>query len=195
MNGFAEDDAPVYEPPVSKAAFLHWVQRQDRRHELKSGQAITQAGTTKRHNWICINFIKALTSQLDADQWAVEMADVAVEIGDDIRYLDVLVEQRSGDGSDLNTDKPVLLMEVLSPSSTGIGMTVKLAEYTQLATLEAYIVASQDEPIVWTWQRDAKTGVCPPKPQEFAGRDAVCNVSGLSISLHLGDLYREIAAR
>jgi Uma2 family endonuclease len=74
MNRFAEDNAPAYEPPMSKAAFLHWVQRQERRHELKNGHAIMQAGSTKRHNRICINFIKVLTSQLDPDGWAVQMS-------------------------------------------------------------------------------------------------------------------------
>jgi Uma2 family endonuclease len=195
MNGFAEDNAPVYEPPMSKAAFLHWVQRQERRHELKDGRAIMQAGTTKRHNNICINFIKVLTSTLQPDEWAVQIAEVAVEIGDDIRYPDVLVERFGGDDKDLSTDRPVLLVEVLSPSSVATDMTVKLAEYTQLASLEAYIVASQDEPIVWAWQREAKTRTFPSKPQEFSGRDGVITIDGLSISLPLSELYRGILAR
>ena len=195
MNGFAEDNAPAYEPPLSKAAFLHWVQRQEQRHELKDGWAIMQAGTTKRHNNICINFIKVLTSTLKPDEWAVQMADVAVEIGDDIRYPDVLLERFGGDDKDLSTDRPVLLVEVLSPSSTATDMTVKLAEYTQLASLQTYIVASQDEPIVWVWQRDPQTGTFPSMPQEFSGQDGVILVTGLSISLPLSELYRGIAAR
>jgi Uma2 family endonuclease len=136
-----------------------------------------------------------LTSSLEPDAWAVQVAEVAVEIGDDIRYPDVLVERFGGDDRDLSTDKPVLLVEVLSPSSVATDMTVKLAEYTQLQSLEAYIVASQDEPIVWMWQRDAQSKCFPSKPQEFSGRDDVINVSGLSISLPLSELYRGIAAR
>jgi Uma2 family endonuclease len=121
--------------------------------------------------------------------------DVAVEIGNDVRYPDVLVEQQHGDGTELSTDKPVLRVEVLPPTSTALDMTVKLAEYIQLSTLEAYIVASQDELIIWVWQRDAESGVFPQNPVEFVGRDAVCNVGGPSVWLPLGELYRGISCR
>jgi uncharacterized protein len=42
MTGFSADNT-AYEPPMIKAAFLRWVQRQVWRHELKNGRAIMQA--------------------------------------------------------------------------------------------------------------------------------------------------------
>jgi Uma2 family endonuclease len=193
MTGFAEDNAPAYEPPMTKAAFLHWVQRQERRHELKDGRAIMQAGTTKRHSSICVNFISALSARLNLDVWSVFTADVAVEIGEDIRFPDVSVERRAGDGSSLSTDTPVVLIEVLSPSSITTDMTVKLAEYTSLPSLEAYIVASQDKPILWVWQRDAATRAFPAKPQQIDVRDQTLHITALNIALPLTELYRGIA--
>lgn len=90
------------------------------------------------------------------------------------------------------SDAPVLIVEVLSPSSTGTDLTAKLAEYTSLPSLQAYIVASQDEPIVWVWQRDAATGAFPDKPQEVSGREAAIGVAALELSLPMADLYRGI---
>jgi Uma2 family endonuclease len=40
---------------------------------------------------------------------------------------------------------PALIVEVLSPSTTGIDLNTKPGEYLSIATLDAYIVASQTE--------------------------------------------------
>jgi Uma2 family endonuclease len=193
MTGFAEDNAPAYELPLTKAAFLHWVQRQERRYELKDGRTIMQAGTSKYHAWLAGRILTALSNRLDPDIWAVTASDLAVEIGEDIRYPDVMVERLTADGAALSTDMPVVLFEVLSPSSIATDMTVKLAEYTSLPSLEAYIVPSQHEPMLWVWQRDAVTRAFPTQPQQIDGRDQTLHITALSIALPLAELYRGIA--
>lgn len=96
-------------------------------------------------------------------------------------------------------EAPVLLIEVLSPTVTGIDLTEKPAEYTSFNSLEVYIVASQDEPICWVWQRSgSKAGdsapprAFPPRPAELAGRDQALEIPALGISLPLAEIYRRI---
>lgn len=192
MTGFAEDNVPAYEAPMTKAVFLHWVQGREGRFELKSGRVIMQAGGTKRHNWITKNIVVALDKCLDPDNWATGIIDIAVQIGEDVRYPDVLVERLQNDGGALSTERPVVLVEVLSPSSVGTDMTMKLAEYTSLPSLEAYIVASQDEPICWLWQRGGENREFPAKPSEIKGREAMIEISALCISIPLAEIYRGI---
>lgn len=150
------------------------------------------AGSTKRHNWLAQNFAFMLRQRLMCDDWCIGFADVAVSIGEDIRYPDVLVERRHGDGRDLVSEAPVLIAEILSASSTGVDLTIKLAEYTSLPSLQAYIVASQDDAIVWVWQRDAVSGAFPAKPHEIAGREASISLTALELSLPMDELYRGI---
>lgn len=69
-------------------------------------------------------------------------------------------------------------------------MNLKLAEYTSLPSLQCYIVASQDEAIVWVWQRDEDTGGFPALPEEIVGIDAAIVVRALCITLPLGEIYR-----
>ena len=192
MTGFGEEKSPAYDAPMTKAAFLAWVQGREGRFELKDGRVVMQAGGTKRHSWITGNVVAALLARLDQEQWAAGPVDIAVEIGDDIRYPDVVVERRMDDGSALSTDRPVVLVEVLSPSSVATDMTIKLAEYTSLPSLEAYIVASQDEPICWVWQRAGETRAFPSKPAEIKGREAGIEIAALGVTLPLGELYRGI---
>jgi Uma2 family endonuclease len=133
-----------------------------------------------------------LSARLDRMTWAVAPTDIAIEIGSDIRFPDVVVERRQGDDTAISTHTPTLLVEVLSPSSVGTDMTAKLAEYTSLPSLEACIVASQDEPICWVWQRGGEGRTFPRTPQEVAGRDSAIEIVALGLSLPLGEIYRGI---
>ena len=193
MTGFAEDPGPPFEAKFDKAAFLQWVQTQERRFELKDGRVIMQAGGTKRHVRLIGSITSALITRLDRALWAVAPCDQAVEIGEDIRYPDVVVERLLDDGRSQTTEIPVVLVEVLSPSSVGTDMTAKLAEYMSLASLEAYIVFSQDAPLCWVWQRAGEARAFPLEPFEVRGSDSVIEILGLGVALPLDEIYRGIA--
>lgn len=92
----------------------------------------------------------------------------------------------------MSTATPLLIVEVLSPFSTGLDFTVKLAEYLSLDALEAYIVASQDEPIVWVWQRSEANREFVSRPVEVCGRQTVIELEALGILLPLSDIYRGV---
>jgi len=192
MTGFHEDPQSPYGRPTDKKAFLHWVQTQRHKFEFKNGEAVMHPGGSRRHWQIISDFVQVLGNQLDPKLWSVGPTEFAVEIGEDIRYPDVLVEQASAAGHELSTGKPVVLVEVQSPSSAGTDMKAKLAEYTSLASLEAYIVASQDEPILWVWERDAATRGFPAAPVEVRGRGVLFHVRALDVALPLAELYRSI---
>lgn len=192
MTGFAEEKSPAYRAPMTKAEFLAWVQGQHGHFELKVGQVIMHPGGSRRHGTIIGRFVGQFISRLHPQLWNVVPTELAIEIGPDIRYPDVLVEHASQDGDALSTESPLVLIEVLSPSSVDTDMTIKLAEYTSLASLECYIVASQDETICWVWQRTGKDRAFPAKPVEIKGRDAAIELAALGIALPLAEIYRGI---
>lgn len=194
MTGFADNKQQDYDAPLDKAAFLDRVQGREGRYELKGGQVVMQAGGTRRHSWITGNLVVAHAARLDPERWAVGPVDVAVEIGEDVRYPDVIVERRLDDGATVSTSRPVLVVEVLSPSSVGTDMSVKAAEYTSLASPQAYLVVSRDAPIIWVWHRDPASGAFPRLPIEIAGRDRAVEIAALGITLPLADIFRGIAS-
>lgn len=177
---------------LDKRAFLQWVQTQERRCELKNDEVIMHPGVSRDHAVLVGRFVIGLGSRLDPDAWNVSPADFAVEVGPDIRYPDVLVERVHLDGAALSTDAPIVLVEVLSPSSVGTDMVEKLAEYTSLPSLEAYLVASQEAPICWMWQRGGVSREFPKTPQEIAGRDKVIEIAALGVSLPMAEVYRGV---
>lgn len=193
MSGFAEEPRAIYSARMGKAEFFAWLHaREGVRYELKNAAIVVHAGSTIWHARISSRFLTALNLLLDKSAWEAIGPDFAVEIGDDIRYPDVMVIPAIVNSELLSTSKPVLLVEVLSPTSAGRDMHEKLAEYIGLASLEAYIVASQDEPIVWVWQRETGTHTFPSQPVEIAGLERAIAIDALGISLPLAEIYRGI---
>lgn len=193
MSGFAEDPRASYSAFMGKAEFFAWLQAQEGgRFELKDGDIVVHAGSSRRHAWLSARLLTALSNRLDPDRWLVLAADFAVEVGNNIRYPDVVVDTVAENPKAMSTATPALAIEVHSPSSAARDMVEKLGEYTSLPSLQAYIVASQDEPLVWVWQRDAVTGAFPPLPREISGSDGAVVIDALGVTLPLGEIYRGI---
>jgi Uma2 family endonuclease len=181
---------------LDKQAFLHWAEGQERRFELKGGLIVMMAGGTKGHGRIIQRIAGALLRRLDPVVWAIAAADVAVEIGEDIRYPDIVIEPLDGANSALATNTPTFVAEVVSPSSLALDFNVKAAEYMSLPSLEAYLVAAQDDMRMWLWQRPAEGQVRPfPKlPQELVGPAALLHICALDAQVPLDEIYRGIVA-
>lgn len=178
---------------VDKATFYRFVQQQSEgRYEFVRGRIMQQQqGGTRRHSRIAARFAEHCRKHLHESRWDVFEAR-GVETSVTVRYPDVVVEPSTESDESLSTQHPSLVVEVLSPTSEDRDLDVKPGEYTALETLQAYIVASQDEAIVWVWQRDAETGAFPAKPQEIAGRDSAIELAALGISLPMAEIYRGI---
>jgi Uma2 family endonuclease len=100
---------------LEKAAFYRWVVAQEGRYELENGRVQQMTGATKVHARIVSNFVGELRQRLDLDAWSVTACDVAVEIGDNVRYPDIVVERLDAPGAPLVAERACLLVEVLPP--------------------------------------------------------------------------------
>ena len=93
-----------------------------------------------------------------------------------------------GDLKDVIAKAPVLLAEVLSPSSGKIDLGDRPAEYLKLPSLLAYLVLSQDEPKCWAWIR--RESGFPAGPEIIAGKESAIRIPALSLEVSLQDIYR-----
>jgi Uma2 family endonuclease len=175
---------------MDRHAFLRWAEGREGRYELKGNRVVMMAGGTRGHASLTQEISYALRRRLNHAVWRVTSADLAVAIGEDIRYPDVLVEPAGASRAALFCDHPVFIAEVLSPSSLALDLHEKAAEYMSLPSLEAYLVAAQDEPRVWLWQRPADGArVFPARPQEFFGAKAQVVLPALSVEFSLAEVY------
>jgi Uma2 family endonuclease len=178
---------------LEKAAFDRWLLEQDRKYEWKEGRVVQMTNVTRAHARIVRNIVRALELRLDAGAWSVVTSDFGVEGGSFVRFPDVLVEpEKAGSYEVRRSGDPILLFEVLSPSSVDVDMIEKPVEYGSILSLEAYVVVSQDMALCWVWQREAGTGALPAKPVRVEGRDQAVTLQARGIELPLAEIYRNI---
>jgi Uma2 family endonuclease len=170
---------------MDKTAFLAWIQGREERYELVDGRVVMMTGASRTHGIIVLNIAMLLRSRLDP---TTVIADFGLDAGPStLRYPDIMVDRAGGD---YTTSDPLLLVEVLSPSSETLDLSDKAVEYLRLPNLAAYVVVAQHEPKAWLWSRTVSG--FSAHPTIVAGRDSSIHVPALSIDLPLSQVYAGI---
>lgn len=176
---------------MDKATFLAWVQGREGRHELDDGCVVMMTGGSRGHGLIIRRLAAALERRLDGNRWAVMTSDFAVDLGPKtIRYPDLVVDVAGGAFKDLAATAPILIAEVISPSSVADDLGDKAAQYLRLPGLSAYLVLSQDEIKAWAWLRG--TAGFPAGAEVFSGEDKAIRIEALDIALPLVEIYADL---
>src|SRR5216683_2046699 len=168
---------------ISKAAFIEWSAAEEERCELIAGRVVMMPRPSLAHGMIVMNLAFLLRTKLDPKQWVV-VAEFGLDAGPEtLRYPDIVVDRAGGSGKSYTASAPVLLAEVLSPSSVEIDLGDKAAEYLRIPSLLAYIVLSQDEPKAWVYIREGAQFT--PGPAVIGGAEAIIRVPAMQLALPL----------
>lgn len=185
----AQSKRSVFEP-VDKAAFLRFIATEpEGKFEFERGRIVQQMAGTRVHYRIARRISLMIESQVDAARWDV-FTDWGVETAETIRYGDVAVSPASDASHQRWTTAPAVIVEVLSPSTVRTDLDIKPAEYLALASLQAYVVASQTERVCLAWVRAADSRF-PDQPVELGTGDIIA-VGGLQLALAIDDIYRGV---
>jgi Uma2 family endonuclease len=126
------------------------------RHEYVSGEIYAMAGSSDRHNLICMNLVKMLDDHLLKSECDVFFLDLKLRADDETYYYpDVFVACDENPESSYYREKPVLVIEVLSPSTRQIDRREKLKVYRQIPSLNEYAIIEQDKVHIELHRRQA----------------------------------------
>lgn len=127
-------------------AFLDWENAQPEKHEFYRGEIFAMVGGRRSHGCIIANLMLHLGLKLRGTPCRVFSEGMKVQIADDtIFYPDVFV---TCDAQDLRTDMifraPMLVVEVLSPSTQAYDRGQKFALYRRMPSLKEYVLIDPD---------------------------------------------------
>jgi len=83
---------------------------------------------------------------------------------------------------------PIVVIEVLSPSTEAYDRGEKFAHYRQLTSLQEYILVAQDQIRVEHYRRQEKQWIFT----DFEKQDEVLTLSSLQCELPLQDIYERV---
>lgn len=157
--------------------------------EYIDGWIRAMTGATNRHNCVKINCLVHLVNQLKGQRCRPFDSDTKVRIDREgskrFYYPDVQVVCQSNDQLSVFQDQPVLIIEVLSPSTRRYDLDEKMAAYLTIPSLECYIALEQHQPIAIAMRR-TNGGFLR---QTIQGIDQSIDLPFLGCSLPMREIY------
>ncbi len=130
---------------ISIADYLESELNRDIKHEYLDGQIYAMAGASKNHQRIILNIGSIFRGHLRGTPCDTFASDIKVRIGDlAFFYPDVIVACQDDTDDNYYTEKPTIIVEVLSKSTRRTDETTKRRLYQTLPSLQEYVLIEQD---------------------------------------------------
>lgn len=171
------------------------IEREDEvRYEYIEGELFAMAGGTLNHSEICNNIAGELYAQVKAkgNRCKSFNSEMKVEISPNNKYLypDAGVSCPDHNESDHikgAITNPMVVVEVLSPSSVLYDQITKLRYYFSLPSVKEYLIVYQDKPEVMLYRRHGNGDLFGLHAAE--GIRSSIMLTSIEIELKLADIY------
>jgi Uma2 family endonuclease len=170
--------------------FLQFQRERDERYEFVDGRLVAMAGASLRHNDIQANLLAGFHARLRGGPCRVSASDALVKTdrsGRRGRFPDLTI--RCGPENDRWVERPLVLVEILSPETELVDRGQKLEEYRSIPSLRHYLLVAQDRPFVEIYSRRDDEWLYAA----LDGPDAMLRLNPPGVELALRDIYAGIA--
>lgn len=163
------------------------------RSEYVNGEIIAMSGASRAHNLITGNVSGELRAQLKSGKCEVYANEMRVssQLTSSYFYPDVVVvceEPRFEDDVFDTLLNPILLVEVLSPSTEAFDRGEKFAHYRQLTSLQEYVLVAQDQMLVEHYRRQEKQWILT----DFRKGEEILSLPSIQCELPLQEIYNRV---
>lgn len=182
---------PQPKVPFSANDFLAWDAVQTVLHEHADGEVFAMAGGDDRRATVSGNLFAALHGHLKGNGCCVYMNDVELQVpaANTFFYTDVFVTCSERDANNrLIQQEPLLVVEVLSPSTAAYDRGDKFASYRLCPTLAEYAVIDIDRRAVDLFRKNAD-GLWVLHPYDG---DQSLTLECVTLTLPLGELFADL---
>ena len=173
--------------------YLTFERKATTKHEYLSGEIVAMSGASNAHNLITGDIFAELHGQLKGGKCLVYASDMRVKASPTTSYFypDITVvcdKPRFEDHTFDTLLNPIIVIEVLSPSTEAYGKGEKFARYQQLVSLQEYVLVSQDHVRVQHYLR----GETQWLQTEFRELNDVMPLNSIECTLCLRDIYSRV---
>lgn len=186
--------AVVARRKMTVAEYLEMERASEEKHEFLDGEIYLMSGASLKHNLIVTNTVSSLHSQLRSRPCVVFPSDMRVRVRDNryYTYPDITVvcdPLQLEDGRQDTLLNPTLIIEVLSPSSESYDRGKKFQHYRTLASLQEYVLISQDSARIERYLRQ-------PNDEwllaDASGIESSIELASIQCVLSLAEVYEKI---
>ena len=163
------------------------------KNEYLNGEILAMSGASLAHTRITLDIATELNNQLRGGTCEVITNDMRVKTGPKGAYFypDIVVfcgEPQVEDNVFDTLLNPILVVEVLSPSTEAFDRGEKFRHYQELASLREYLLVSQDRVRIEHYRLTKTQWV----QTEFRGHEDVLSLASIGCELPVRDIYRRV---
>jgi Uma2 family endonuclease len=129
---------------MTLAEFLDWEEKQELRYEFDGFQPVAMTGGTVGHEAIGGTLRALLYERLRGKPCRPWGPTIKIEVQGHIRYPDAFVNCTQVPRGNTIVPEPVVIFEVLSPSTSRTDRIEKLREYQATQSIQRYVILEQD---------------------------------------------------
>jgi len=171
---------------MSLDEFLAWEREQPERCEYAGGAVTMMTGGSAAHVTIALNLAMALRQALRGTGCRPFGSDMKVIANDTARYPDVSVTCHPVGDRDDSISYPVLVIEVISPSTEREDRGRKKFDYFATPSIRQYAIIEQDERRVDLYTRAGTEWM-----DQVVESGAVLNLSSIGVEISLDTIYED----
>jgi Uma2 family endonuclease len=173
--------------PMRLEEFLAWEERQELRHEFDGFQPVAMTGGTAAHALLERNLAISIGGRLRGKSCVFYGDSLKIEVDGSIRYPDGFVVCTPVRPRTTVVRDPVVIFEVLSPSTSGTDRIVKNREYAATPSVQRYVMLEQDRVAATVYARAGDDWV-----GHLLLDDAMLAMPEIGIEVALAELYEGV---
>lgn len=177
--------------------YLAFERRQELKHEYLAGEVRAMSGASAAHNIIVGNTFARLYNHVLERDCTVFPSDMRLGLIDQDMYLypDIMVVCGELQFRDTEQDtllNPILIIEVLSPSTEQYDRGKKSQYYRSIPSLQEYLLIAQDTPYI---EHFVRYGEHQWLLTEITDAQGSIQLASLKYTLRVADLYAKVVER
>jgi Uma2 family endonuclease len=184
---------PIERQKWTVEEYLTMERASEEKHEFLNGEVRLISGMNSNHNIIQGNVLASLHGQLRKRPLIVLPSMMRLKVSEGIyTYADGCVVDEPGQLEDDQKDtllNPVVIIEVLSPSTESYDRGKKFQHYRALDSLQEYVLIAQDQARIERYLRQ-------PSGEwllsDAIGMNAVIELTSIHCTLALADVYDKV---
>jgi Uma2 family endonuclease len=171
---------------MSVAEFLAWEREQPERYEYAGGVVTMVTGASLVHVTITMNIAFALRQSLRGSGCRPFTNDAKVLAGGSVRYPDITVTCTPCGGKDDIVPDPIVVIEVISPSTEREDRGRKKFDYFATPSIQQYAIIEQDARRVDLYTRSGDRWT-----DEIVEGGAALTLSSIGVEITLDAIYED----
>jgi Uma2 family endonuclease len=166
--------------------FLAWEGDQSERYEFADGVVVMMTGGSAAHSVISLNLALALRHALRDSGCRPFSSDMKVLANNTVRYPDVSVTCSPVSDGDTVLPEPVLIIEVVSPSTARTDRGRKKFDYFATPSIRQYAIVEQEERLIDLYTRTVDGWV-----NEIVTDGGALTLSSVGVEIALDAIYED----